>query len=348
MDESKLNKIIDNIQSKFAKEFGDKSIGRLSDDDNLSKISEWISTGSDVVDHVLLGGRKAPNSLIPLGRQVSIEGLEGSSKTTLCAQICSNLQRQGGIFVMIDSEDRVDQPYWESLGCDLSKIISIRENKIEDIFRKQIKMIEFLNKEAPDTPVAFCWDSIGSSSVIKDEKEDVMSDASYGKEAKILARGLKIINHEIAKSKIAYIYTNHLYMKMGVSMGDPWETSGGQKLKYFATVRLRLKKVGQIAEEDEHGNKVVIGNRVEVKAVKNSMSPLLLSCEAAVIGGEGYSNEWTVKERAENLKILTKSGAWSKIKLPSGTEVAFQGWNGFKEKVVTHPEYPALRELVWK
>ncbi len=350
MDDGKLDKIIDNIQSAFTKEFGTNSMGRLSDDDSLSKISGYIETGSSVVDYVLRGGRPKTehNVGIPLGRQMSIEGLEGSSKTTLCAQICANLQKQGGIFVMVDAEDRVDEPYWQSLGCDTSRILSIPETKIEDIFRKQVKMVDYLKKLAPDRACVFAWDSIGSSSVVRDDKDDCMSDASYGKEAKVLARGLKLINHEIAKSKIAYIYTNHLYQKMGVTFGDSYESSGGQKLKYFATVRLRLTKIGQISEEDEHGQKVVIGNKVLVKAIKNSMSPNLLECSAAVIGGVGYSNEWSVRERAENLKFITKAGAWSTVKFLNGEEVKFQGFSQFLEKVVPHPQYKELAKKVWE
>jgi recombination protein RecA len=343
-----IEKLISSIQTSFNKEFGQSSMGRLDDDDNLSKITDWVSTGSDVIDYVLLGGRPKGSSLVPLGRQMSIEGLEGCGKTSACAQIAANVQRNGGIVVVVDAEDRVDQPYWSTLGVDVKRVLSIRENKIEDVFRKQIKLIDILKKTAPDQKVLFIWDSIGSSSVVVDPDEDVMSDASYGKEAKVLARGLKVINSEIAKSKVGYIYTNHLYQKMGVTYGDKWETSGGQKLKYFATVRIRLTKIGQITEQDEFDNKVVIGDKVLVKAVKNSMAPKLLEMEAAVIGGKGYCNEWTVKERAEDKKLITKAGAWSTCLMSGGDEIKFQGFNGFLEKVVPHEDYAALKAECWR
>jgi recombination protein RecA len=346
MDEGTQEKLADLIQKSFEKEYGKGAISALSDPENLSKIDTWTDTGSDAIDHALAGGRTRPCPLLPFGRQIELAGLESSGKTTTCAMIAAQVQRMGGLVIIVDTEDRVDHPYWESLGVNIDKVLSIRETKIEDIFRKQLKLISLIKKNFPDVPVLLIWDSIGGSSVLK-EDADPMSDEAYGKEAKVLARGLKQINHEIAKSKVCYLYTNHLYMKMGISFGDQWETSGGQKLKFFATIRLRLVRIGQITEDDEYGNKTVIGNRILIKTVKNSMSPKLVEVEGAIIGGSGWSNEWTVKELAEASKVITKSGAWSKCMMPSGVEIQFQGWNGFKEKVVKHEEYAELRKNVW-
>lgn len=346
MDTTNVDKAADAIQKAFEKEFGEGALGRLSDEDSLSKIDTWVSSGSDVVDHVFAGGRTRPCPLVPFGRQIEISGQPGSGKSTLCAMIAAQTQKIGGVVIVVDTEDRIDQPYWETLGVDVSRVLSIKETKIEDIFRKQLKIIDLVKKTSPDIPMLMIWDSIGGSSVLKDDS-DPMSDEAYGKEAKVMSRGLKQINHHIAKSNVCYLYTNHLYMKMGVSFGDPWETSGGQKLKYFATVRLRVVSVGQITDQDEYGNKTVIGNKVLVKAVKNSMSPRLIEMEGAIIGGNGFDNDWTVKELAESSKIIAKAGAWSTCKMPSGEEVKFQGWSGFKEKIVTHPEYDELRKNVW-
>jgi recombination protein RecA len=346
MDSTNIDKVADQIQKAFEKEYGDGALGRLSDEDSLSKIGTWVSSGSDVVDFVLAGGRQQPCPLVPFGRQIEISGLPGSGKSTFCAMVAAQTQKIGGVVVIVDTEDRVDHPYWEDLGVDTSRVLSIKETKIEDIFRKQLKLIELVKKTSPDTPILMLWDSIGGSSVLKDDA-DPMSDESYGKEAKVMSRGLKQINHQIAKSNVCYMYTNHLYMKMGISYGDQWETSGGQKLKFFATVRLRLQHMGQITEQDEFGNKVVIGNKVLVKALKNSMSPKLIEMEGAIIGGNGFDNNWTIKELAEMSKVISKAGAWSTCKMPSGEDVKYQGWRGFVEKVVSHPEYPELRKNVW-
>ena len=348
IDEAKIDKAAESIQKMMEKEYGKESVGLMSDEDSLSNISISCSSRSDVVDFVLLAGRElgVDGKLVPFGRVLGIAGLEAAGKSTLCAQIAAETQKIGGLVIFVDTEDRVDQTYFEQLGVNTSKVISIRENKIEDIFRKQFMLINHIKKVFPDVPVALFWDSIGGSSLLK-EDEDPMGDESYGKEAKKMAQGLKQINHLIAKSKIAYVYTNHLYAKMNAGMGDPWETSGGQKLKYFTTVLLILKKVGQITEIDENGNKTTIGNKVLVRAKKNSMGPIQREMEAAVIGGRGFDNDWTVRELAENKKIIAKAGAWSTCKFPSGKEVKFQGWNGFLEKVVTDPEYPELKKLAW-
>jgi recombination protein RecA len=309
-----------------------------------------------MVDKVLAGGRPFPCSLIPFGRQIELSGLPGSGKTTCVAQIAAEVQRTGGLVVVTDTEERIDHPYWTKLGVDTSRILNLTAESLEEVFNKQVSCIELIRNKAPDRPLLMIWDSVGGTSLdaIVDyeegrEKLTVMEAAKklMMNKARVISTGIELINTRISRSKVCYLYTNHMYSKPGVTYGDPFETPGGHKLKYFATVRLRLKKIGEITTEDPlTGSKRVIGNRVLVTALKNSMAPVLMDLEAAIIQDRGFCNEWSVREIAESMKLIAKAGGWSSWKTPKGEEVKFQGWNGFLEKVVTHAEYADLEAQV--
>jgi len=343
--------LLDSLQSDLNKEFGEGTAQRLSSASTLSMIHHWTSTRSLVVDKVLAGGRPMPCSLVPFGRQIEISGLPGTGKTSLCAQIAAEVQANGGTIVVTDTEDRIDHPYWQQLGVDTSRIINLTARTLEQVFERQLKIIQLLREKSPNTPVLMLWDSLGGTSTdsIMDEIEDgsegpmEVAKKAMMMKARVISWGMEMINPYISQSKVAYVYTNTLYSKPNVKWGDPFETPGGNKKNFMATVRLRLENCGQIAEENPvTGNKRVLGHKVEVSALKNSMAPMKISAVGAVIGGKGFSNEWTVRDVAEALKLITKAGAWSTWRTSSGEDVKFQGFNGFMDKVVTHPEYPLL------
>lgn len=342
--------LLDTLQADLNKEFGVGTAQRLSSADTLSRIENWTSSRSLIVDKVLAGGRPMPCSLVPFGRQMEISGLNGTGKTTLCAQIAAEVQSKGGSVVVTDTEERIDHNYWKLLGVDTSRIINLTARTLEEVFERQVKLIQMLMAKSPNTPILMVWDSLGGTSTdsIMDEIDEgsdspmEVAKKAMMMKARIISWGMEMINPYIAKSKVAYIYTNTLYMKPNVKWGDPWVTPGGNKKDFMATVRLRLEKVGQIAEEDPiTGNKNIYGNKVEVTALKNSMAPMQVSATGAVFGGRGFCNEWTIKDTAESMKLITK-GTWSSWKTPLGEDIKFQGWHGFLNKVVTHAEYPDL------
>jgi recombination protein RecA len=343
--------LLDSIQADLNKEFGGGTAKRLSSADTLSRIDHWTSSRSIVVDKVLAGGRAMPCSLVPFGRQMEVSGLPGTGKTTLCAQIAAEVQSKGGSIVVTDTEERIDHPYWSQLGVDTSRIINLAARTLEEVFERQLSLIKMLMAKAPDTPVLMLWDSLGGTStqsimdMIDEGSESPMEVAKKAMmmKARVISWGMEMINPYISKSKVAYVYTNTLYSKPNVKWGDPFETPGGNKKNFMATVRLRLERVGQIAEKDDvTGNTRIYGNKVEVTALKNSMAPMQISANGAVMGGKGFSNEWTVREVGEALKLISKAGAWSTWKTPLGDDVKFQGFNGFLEKVVPHAEYSDL------
>lgn len=350
-----MDDMFDSMQEEMNEAFGKGTAQRLSSAATLSKVEFWVSTRSLIVDKVLLGARPTGASLIPFGRQTEISGLPGVGKTTLCAQLAAEVQQSGGFVVVTDTEERIDHPYWQSLGVNTDKILNLTARTLEEVFEKQHKFIETSNAKWPKIPILMLWDSLGGTSTDsileeKDEKghqkkDSIMTRAKKAMmvKAKLISAGMEVINPLVAKSKVAYVYTNTLYQKPDVDYGDPWVTPGGNKKDFFATVRIRLRRKEEIAREDETVSaKNVLGHRVEVKALKNSMAPQLRTIEAVIVGGRGFCNEYTVWEIADSMKLITKSGAWSTWTTPKGEEVKFQGWNGFLEKVATHPEYPDL------
>jgi recombination protein RecA len=348
------DQILESMQEGLDKAFGAGTAMRLSSASVLSKVEHWVSTRSIVVDKVLAGGRPYPCSLVPFGRQMEISGDPGVGKTTLCAHIAAEVQSKGGFVVVTDTEERIDHPYWEQLGVDTSRILLLKANTLEEVFTKQHKFIQMSTEKWKDTPIMMLWDSVGGTSIDsilnpEDKNENPMDAAKkvMMNKARIISSGMELLNPHIAKSRIAYIYTNTMYTKPNVKYGDPMETPGGRKLKYFATIRLRMERSGQLKDQDDSTNQSrVYGHTVDVKALKNSMAPMLIELEGAIIGGQGFSNEWTIRAVAEKKKLITKAGAWSTWTTPKGEEVKFQGFNGFMEKVAAHPEYPDLEAAV--
>jgi recombination protein RecA len=337
------------LQGKLSKLYGESEARPLSSADVLSNVAFSTSSGSIVVDKVLSAGNPRPCTMWPFGRMVEVSGLNGTGKTTLCAQVAAQTQKAGGIVVVVDTEERIAEDWWQTLGVDTSRVINLHANSIEDVFNKQYEAIKMLHEHDPSQPMFLLWDSVGGTStdLILEGKGTLMERANkvYGKEAKIIGTGLKALNGLVAKTKVAYTWTNHVYTKMGVSFGSKWETYGGEKLKFFATVRLQLGLMKTIWEEDAFGKKQKVGQVVEIKALKNSLGPMQMAKEAYLMGGEGFSNDRTIFEVGKQAGLIQMAGSWGTAHL-GGDEVKFQGWKGFREKIIPHPKYPELYAMV--
>lgn len=349
---ARTDELLEVLQDDLNKKFGDGTASRLSSTSNLSRIDNWTSTRSLVVDKVLAGGRPFPCSLLPFGRQTEISGMPGVGKTSLCAHLAAEVQSKGGLVIINDTEDRIDHPYWQTLGVNTDRILHLTGHTLEEIFEKQMRTIQVCAQKYSDVNVLMLWDSLGGTSldVIMDQAESDAKETFMDKikkammvKAKLIGGGLETLNPYISHSKVAYVYTNTLYTVPNVDFGDPYETPGGIRKNFFATVRLRLKRVGQLLEEDESTKqRKTWGHRVQVQAIKNSMAPMLVGLEASVMGNIGFCNDWTVREVAEGMGLITKKKAWSSWITSTGEEISFQGWNGFQEKVVPHADYANL------
>lgn len=350
------DKLLDSAQDYFKKKHSDRVVQRLSAADTLSRVETWVSSGSLVVDSVLVGGRdkRKPQSLIPFGRQTEISGLNGTGKTSLCAQIAAQVQAMGGLVAVTDTEERIDHHYWKQLGVDTDRILNLTARSLEDVFNIQIEYLQWAMKEAKNQPIMMLWDSLGGTTTdsLMDELEsggDIQETARkiMMTKAKIISNNMEIINPLVAQTKVAYIYTNTLYLDPMVKYGDPWKTPGGNRKDFFATVRLRLKKVGQISDKDESlGKKTIHGHDVVVESVKNSMAPKTFALKGAVLGNRGFCDGYTVKDIAETMGFVVTKGSWTTW-TGENFEAKFQGWEGFLEAIEQYPEeYQKLRALV--
>lgn len=349
-----IDSALQSLQDDINKACGEDVAMRLDCQDTLSRVDHWVSTRSLIVDSVLRGGRPAGASLVPFGRQMEISGPESSGKTTLCAQIAAETQAKGGVVLVTDSEERIDHAYWTALGVDTHRIVRLNADSLENAFNLQYEAILRARNHPvlADKLILLIWDSLGGTQstdidVDNNGKETPMEQAekfAMRRAAKI-SQGMELINKVISESRACYLYTNHEYTKVGVTYGSNRETRGGMKPKYYATVRIQLTPIGQISEGDQ-GNSQVIGNRVRVKALKNSMAGILYTRDAVVMAGRGFVNEYTVFDVAKSNRIITTAGSWSTWIAPSGAEVKFQGFHGFETVVVPHPEYQALVDNV--
>jgi len=335
-----MDLIVGDIQNKF----GAASAGVLSAETILCKVDTWASTGSFLIDSLIRAGNDSTRPVIPFGRLTEIAGLEASGKTTLCAQIMADVQAQGGICCLADTEEALDLKYVASLGVDLEKVIWVRPDHMEDLFDKFEHLIQVIRKHAPDKMIAVLWDSVGATST-QAEVEGSAGDAHMMLAPRVISKNLKRLVAPIARTKTALIVTNHLYTKPNVKFGDKWETYGGQKMKYLATLRLRLTKVGQISMT-VNGIKRVIGQDIRIKTVKNKMAAGLQTTDAHLLHGAGFANDYSIFHHMAALDAVKKSGRSQVWTTPKGEEVKYMGWRGFQSHVKSHSEYGSLQDAI--
>ncbi len=300
-------KALDAALAKIEKDFGKGSIMTLGE--NAKMNIETISTGSIGIDVAIgIGG-------LPKGRIVEIYGPESSGKTTVALHAVAEAQKQGGIAAFVDAEHALDPVYAKALGVDIDKLIVSQPDNGE----QALEITEALvRSRAIDIIVV---DSVAAL-VPKAEIEGEMGDSHIGLQARLMSQALRKLAGFINKSKTITIFINQLREKVGVTFGNPETTTGGRALKFYATVRLDVRKGDVIKQGD-----TVIGSRTKVKVVKNKVAPPFKKCEFDIMYGKGISKVGELVDIGANLDIIKKSGAWysySESKLGQGRENAKQ------------------------
>lgn len=308
------NKAIELALSQIEKQFGKGAIMRLGNDEALPGV-EAISTGSISLDMALgVGG-------VPRGRVIEIYGPESSGKTTLALHIIAEAQKTGGIAAFVDAEHALDIGYARKLGVKTDDLLVSQP----DTGEQALEITETLVRSgAIDILVV---DSVAAL-VPKAEIEGDMGDSHMGLQARLMSQALRKLTGIISKSNCCVIFINQIRMKIGVMFGNPETTTGGNALKFYASVRMDIRKIATLKQGDQ-----IIGSRTRVKVVKNKVAPPFKEVEFDILYGEGISRTGDVLDLAVDKNIVEKSGAWYSY----GKDRIGQGRENSRTWLTEHP-----------
>ncbi|OUP51237.1 recombinase RecA [Lachnoclostridium sp. An181] len=312
--EEKL-KALDAAISKLEKDFGKGAVMKLGDASAHVAV-ETVPTGSLSLDIALgLGG-------VPKGRVIEIYGPESSGKTTVALHMIAEVQKRGGIAGFIDAEHALDPAYAKNIGVDIEELYISQPDSGDQALEIAETMVR---SGAMDIIVI---DSVAAL-VPKQEIEGDMGDSHVGLQARLMSQALRKLTPVISKSNCVVIFINQLREKVGVMFGNPETTTGGRALKFYASIRMDVRRIETLKQSGE-----MVGNRTRIKVVKNKIAPPFKEAEFDIMFGKGISKEGDVLDLATNLNLVNKSGAWYAYE---GTKIG-QGRENAKTYLTEHPE----------
>ena len=308
-------KALDSALAQIERQFGKGSIMRLGGDNPVAEI-EATSTGSLGLDIALgIGG-------LPKGRIVEIYGPESSGKTTLTLHVVAEEQKKGGVCAFVDAEHALDPQYARKLGVNLDELLISQP----DTGEQALEIVDTLVRSGAVSLVVV--DSVAALTP-KSEIEGDMGDAQVGAQARLMSQAMRKLTASIGRSNCMVIFINQIRMKIGVMFGNPETTSGGNALKFYASVRLDIRRTGSIKDRDE-----VVGNTTRVKVVKNKVAPPFRQVEFDIMYGEGISKVGELIDLGVKAGVVEKSGSWYSY----GDERIGQGRENAKQYLRDHPD----------
>ena len=317
MDDNK-SKALAAALSQIEKQFGKGSIMRMGDSD-IGEDIQAVSTGSLGLDIALgIGG-------LPRGRVIEIYGPESSGKTTLTLSVIAEMQKVGGVAAFIDAEHALDPQYAAKLGVNVPELLISQP----DTGEQALEIVDMLVRSGSVDIVVI--DSVAALTP-RAEIEGEMGDSHMGLQARLMSQALRKLTGNIKRTNTMVIFINQIRMKIGVMFGSPETTTGGNALKFYASVRLDIRRTGAIKKGDE-----VTGSETRVKVIKNKVAPPFKQAEFDIMYGHGISRLGEIIELGSNLKFVEKAGAWYSY---NGEKIG-QGKENAKEYLREHPEMAA-------
>jgi recombination protein RecA len=320
MEREKVDKILDLTKEQVERKFGKGSLMRLGEHANVGSMPA-ISTGSIALDAALgIGG-------VPRGRIVEIYGPESSGKTTLALQILAEAQHVGGIAAFIDAEHALDPTYAARLGVDIDDMLISQPDTGE-------QALEITDMLVRSGAIDVCVIDSVAALVPRAELEGEMGDVTVGLQARLMSQALRKLAGSLSKSNTTCIFINQLREKVGVMFGSPETTSGGRALKFYASIRIDVRRIDSIKQGTD-----IVGNRVRAKVVKNKVAPPFRQAEFDLMYGTGISKEGSILDLGVEEGIIAKSGSW----FGYGEERLGQGREAAKDYLREHSE---IRETI--
>ena len=313
----------------------------LNDDEAPTNVDGWVSTGCAMLD-VAISNR--PYGGLPVGRITEITGLEQSGKSLVSAHLLAETQKQGGVAVLIDTETAVSRDFLEAIGVDVSKLLYVTADSVEQIFDMTETIIEKVRETSKDKLVTIVVDSVAAASTTNELASDYKKDGYATDKAIIISKAMRKITNMIGRQKISLVFTNQLRQKMNAMFGDPWTTSGGKALAFHASVRLRLKNMGQIKMK-QGGQERTVGMKVRCQVVKNRMGPPLRSADFEIFFDRGIDNYGSWLGVMKENSLLKQAGAWyTYVDTETGEEIKFQS----KDFISMMEDNKPLQDQIYK
>ena len=327
------------LADSLNKKFKDNKVAYFLDgtDNTPTDIKDFVSTGSSMLD---LAISNKPNGGIAVGRITEINGLESSGKSLLGAHMLAETQKKGGVAVYIDTETSVSQEFMEVIGLDMSKMLYLHLETVEDIFEAIEEIVTKVRESDKDRLVTILVDSLAAATTKVELEADFDKDGWATAKAIIISKAMRKITQMIGREKIALVFTNQLRQKLGVMFGDPWTTSGGKALPFHASTRIRLKNMGQIKDSGKN----ILGMKCRAQIVKNRLGPPLRHADYDMYFDRGIDNYGAWLTVLKEHKLVKVGGAWYTLTDQDGKEHKFQS-KDWEELITSDDE---LREYVYK
>ena len=308
----------------------------LDEQENPAEISDWISTGSSMLD---LAISNRPHGGLPVGKMVEFNGLEGTGKSLLSAHVVADTQKKGGVAVVIDTENSAAPEFWKSLGVNLSKLLYVQCETVEDIFEQMERMIAIVRKSNKDRILTIIVDSVAAASTKVELESDHGKDGYATGKSIIISKAMRKITTMIGRQKVLIIFTNQLRQNLNaMAFGDKYIVSGGKALAYHCSVRVRLNNTGKLKKDEE-----VIGNVCKAVVVKNRMGPPQRQANFDIYFDSGIADYSSWVKVLKDNDLIKQGGAYYTYKKDNGEEWKFQS----KDFVSTLKTDAALNEEIY-